>query len=178
VLFPALYRRLAAFGQRVLSPRSRLRRAWLCRANTSGWAAFSRRDFKLMLILYASDVEFEFPPDQQTLGLSGTFRGHKAMAEALGELRAGWDSLEIEPVFLIDLGERILALGIFHVRGHASGVELDQEFAQLVALKDGLTVRDQAWFRWEEGLGAVGLDRDSIALHSRGKAGQAASSAR
>ena len=177
VRFPALYRRLAALAFRLLSPRSRLRRAFLCRLNISGWAAFSRRDFKLMVIYYASDVEFEFPPDQQTLGLSGTFRGHEAMAEALGELREGWDFLEIEPACILDLGECVLALGLFHVRGHASGVELKQEFAQLVALKEGLIARDQAWFSWEEGLQAAGLDPDDITLPSRGKAGQIASSA-
>ena len=47
VRFPALFRRLFAFAQRRLTnPRSRLRRALVRRANISGWAAFSRRDFK------------------------------------------------------------------------------------------------------------------------------------
>jgi ketosteroid isomerase-like protein len=177
VRFPALYRRLAALAFRLLSPRSRVRRAFLRRTVISGWAAFSRPDFKLMLIRYASDVEFEFPPPfQQTLGLSGTFRGHEAMARELGELRAGWASLEIEPAYILDMGERALALGLFHLRGHASGVELEQEFAQMVVLREGLIVRDQAWFRWEEGLRAVGLDPDDVTLPSRGKAGHVASS--
>src|SRR5438094_494709 len=45
-----------------LSPRSRMRRALLRRVFISGWAAFNRRDFKLMLGHYAPDVEFELPP--------------------------------------------------------------------------------------------------------------------
>jgi ketosteroid isomerase-like protein len=178
VRFPSLYRRLAALAQRrLLNPRSRLRRAILRRGNTSAWAAFNRRDFELMLVRYASDVEFEFDPGEQTLGLSGTFRGHEAMAEALGELIEGWGQFELEPAYILDLGDRVLALGFQHARGHASGVQLEQEVAQLVTVREGLVVRDVHFFTWEEGLGAAGLDPDTVALPVRGKTGQTARSA-
>jgi ketosteroid isomerase-like protein len=174
VRFPSLYRRLAALVLRLLSPRSRLRRVLLRRALLSGWAAFNRRDFELMLVRYAPDVEFEFPPGQQTLGLSGTFRGHEAMADGLSELAEDWASLELEPAYNLDLGDRVLSLGFFCVRGRASGVQLEQQFAQLATLREGLVVRDHVWYRWEEGLRAAGLDPDAIALPSRANAGQAA----
>ena len=168
--FPGLFRRLARLAQR-LPPESGLRRRLVRRAIASGWGAFNRRDFELMLVRYAPDIEFEFPPGQQTLGLSGTFRGHEAMTEALTELADGWGSFRLEPAYVIDLGDRLIALGSFHVRGRASGVQLDQEFAQLVTPAnppwDGLLARDQAWFRWEEGLRAAGLDPDAIALPRR-----------
>jgi ketosteroid isomerase-like protein len=158
VRFPSLYRRLAALAQRrLLNPRSRLRRAVLRRGNISGWAAFNRRDFELMLVRYASDVEFEFDPGEQTLGLSGTFRGHEAMAKGLGELTEGWDQIELEPAYILDLGDRVLSLGFQHARGHASGVQLEQEVAQLVTVREGLVVRDVHFFTWEEGLRAAEL---------------------
>jgi ketosteroid isomerase-like protein len=178
VHFPGLYRRLAALAQRRLSdPRSRLRRALLRRANISGWAAFNRRDFELMLVRYGPEVEFEFDPGEQTLGLSGTFRGHEAMTMALGELVEGWSQFELEPAYILDLGDRVLSFGFQHARGGASGVQLEQAIAQLVTAREGLVTRDVHFFTWEEGLRAAGLDPDTISLPARGKAGQAASSA-
>src|SRR4051794_3516008 len=177
VRFPALYRRLAAVGQRRLTnPRSRLRRAIFRRGNISGWAAFNRRDFELMLVRYAPDVEFEFDPGEQTLGLSGTFRGHDAMAKALGELTEGWDQFGLEPAYTLDLGDHVLALGFQHARGHASGVHLKQEVAQLVTVREGLVTRDVHFFTWAEGLRAAGLDPDAIAVPKRGQVTQVPSS--
>ena len=56
VLFPGLWKRQARLFLG-LSPRSRLRRALLRRAVVSGWAAFNRGDYELMLVRYAPDVE-------------------------------------------------------------------------------------------------------------------------
>jgi ketosteroid isomerase-like protein len=173
VRFPALYRRLAALAQRRLNPRSRLRRVILRGSNISGWAAFNRGDFELMLVRYAPDVEFEFDPGEQTLGLSGTFRGHEAMAKALAEQYfEGWGQFALEPAYVLDLGDRVLFLGFQHARGDASGVQLKQENAQLVTVREGLATRDVHFFTWEEGLRAAGLDPAAIALPKRGNVRQ------
>jgi len=47
----------------------------------------------------------------------------------------------------------------------------------LVTLRDGLVIRDQNFFSWEEGLVAAGLEPDAIALPSPAKAAAAARSA-
>jgi hypothetical protein len=46
----------------------------------------------------------------------------------------------------------------------ASGVPLEQEYAQLVTPRDGLVTRDQNFRSWEEGLRAAGLEPDAIPL--------------
>lgn len=171
--FPSLYRRLAQVLTR-LSPRSRLRRVLLRRALISGWAAVNRRDFELRRIMFAPGVETELAHDQQALGLSG-LRGQAATDQALSELAEVWD-WELEPAYILDLGDRVLFLGFNRMRARASGVELEQEHAQLVALREGLVARDESWFQWEEGLRAAGLDPDAFAFPRRGKAGQVASS--
>jgi ketosteroid isomerase-like protein len=173
VRFPSLYRRQAALVFRWLSPRSRLRRALLRRALVSGWCAFYRQDFKLMLVRYAPDVELEFNPGMQTLGLGGTFRGHEGMVEAFGKLAEVWESWELEPAYIVDLGDRVLFLGLNRSRARASGVPLEQEFAQLVRSRGGLGTHDQAFFSWREGLRAAGLDPEAIRLPARRKAGPA-----
>jgi ketosteroid isomerase-like protein len=99
------------------------------------------------------------------------------MARGLGELTEGWDQIELEPAYTLDLGDRVLALGFQHARGHASGVQFKQEVAQLVTVREGLVVRDVHFFTWEEGLRAAGLDPNAFALPARGRTAQAASSA-
>jgi ketosteroid isomerase-like protein len=169
VRFSGVYRALSALVLRQLSPRSRLRRALLRRALVSGWAAYYRRDFELMLVRYAPDVEFEFDPGMQTLGLGGKFRGHKGMVEALDKLAEVW-SFELEPAYIVDLGDRVLFLGLNRSHARASGVQLEEEFAQLVTVREGLAAHDQAFFSWEKGCRAAGLDPRAIPLPSRGAA--------
>jgi ketosteroid isomerase-like protein len=176
VRFPSLYRRLAALVFRLLSPGSRLRRALARRVVLSGWASFDRRDFELNFLFFAPDAEFEFPPGMQTLGVAGSFRGHEGRMEALEKIFEVWGS-ELEPAYVLDLGDRLLNLGFWHTQGRASGVPLEQELAQLATVRDGLVIRDQNFFSWEEGLRAAGLEPDAIALPVRGKTRQAASSA-
>jgi ketosteroid isomerase-like protein len=171
VRFPAVYRRLAALVFR-LSPRSRLRRALLRRAFLSGWASFDRRDFEVNVLYFAADAEFEFPSGMQTLGLGDSFRGHEGRIEALNKIFEVWGS-ELEPAYMLDLGDRVLTLGFWHTEARASAVRLDQELGQLATVRDGLVTRDQTFFSWDEGLRAAGLDPDAIVLQRRAAPRQA-----
>jgi ketosteroid isomerase-like protein len=175
VLFPSLARRLALHLFR-LNPRSRLRRMLLRRAVDSGWTSFDRRDFKLNFLYFAPDTEFEFPPEMQALGVPASLRGHEGRVEAMNTVFEVWGS-ELEPLYVLDLGDRVLNLGFWHIRGRVSGVPLDQELAQLVTLRDGLVIRDQTFWSWEEGLRAARLEPDAIGLPVPARTGHAASSA-
>lgn len=171
--FPSLYRRGAALAFSRLSPGSRMRRAILRRAFVSGWDALTRRDFKLMLVRYAPDVEWELDPGLQTLGLDGTYRGHAGMVEALGKLAEAWDSIEVEPAYVLDLGDRVLGLGLLRTHARASGLQLEEQVAQLLTVSKGLITQQHTVYSWEDGMRAVGLDLDAIALPARGQAGRA-----
>jgi ketosteroid isomerase-like protein len=174
-LFPGLYRRLAPRAFR-LSPRSRLRRALLRLTVVSGWAAWNRRDLKLMLVHYARDVEWEFSPGQQALGLGGTFSGHQGVVDGLAEWREVWDSWELEPAYILDLGDRLLNLGFAHAR--ASGVSFKEEFVQLITVREGLVAHEGPTgpMQWEEGLRRAGLDPTAIALPRQRRERQATQS--
>lgn len=163
VRFPSLYRRAAALVFRLLSPRSRLRRVLIRRVVVSGWASFGRRDFEVNFAYFAPAAQFELPSGMQTLGLADSYRGFEGRREALDKLFEVWGS-ELEPGYVLDLGDRLLVLGNAHTRAHASGTRLEQEFAQLVTVRGGLIMRDQTFFTWEEGLRAAGLEPDAIAL--------------
>ena len=73
------------------------------------------------------------------------------------------------PSSVVDLGDRVLVLGRFHLPGTASGLEFDPELAQLTTFQNGLVARDQLFFGWGKGLEAAGLDPDAIKLPSSGK---------
>lgn len=175
VRFPSLFRRLAALVFGRLGPRSRLRRVVLRRALLSGWASWDRRDFEVNLMFFAPDAEFEYPAGMQTLGLDESFRGHEGRIEAMDKFAEVWGS-ELEPTYMLDLGDRILNLGLMYTQARASGVPLEQEFSQLVTLRDGLITRDQNFLSWEEGLRAAGLDPNDIAVPRHGQARQIATS--
>lgn len=173
VRFPGGWRALAALGQRLLTPRSRLRRALLLRNTISGWDAASRRDFELMLVRYAPDVEVEFAPEFEPLGMGGTFRGHDGLLKMIQAFAGdAWEGWEMRPESVLDLGDRVLILGIFRLPGTASGLEFEREWAQLLTTRDGLVVREQEFFGWDNGLRVAGLDPDAIALPQRAPAQQ------
>jgi hypothetical protein len=175
VRFPSLYRRLVPLVFR-LGPPSPLRRVLLRRAVESGWSSFDRRDFEVNFLYFAPDTEFEFPPAMQALGIPASFRGHAGRIEGMNKLFEVWGS-ELEPLYVLDLGDRVLNLGLWHIRGRASGVPLEQELAQLVTMRHGLVIRDQNFNSWEEGLRAAGLDPNAIALRAGGHASRATSRA-
>jgi ketosteroid isomerase-like protein len=162
VRYPGVFRRLARRIYK-LSPRSRLKRTFLRRAIDSGWTSFDRRDFELNFLFFAPDTEFEFPPAMQALGIPASFTGHEGRIEGIEKIFEVWGS-ELEPLYVFDLGDRLLNLGIRHTRGVASGAPVDQQLAQLVTLRDGLVIRDQNFMTWDEGLEAAGLDPGAISL--------------
>jgi ketosteroid isomerase-like protein len=175
VRFPALYRRGAALMFRLLSPSSRLRRYLLRRAVIIGWTSFDRRDYELNTVFFAPNIELEFPPGMETLGFDGSYRGHDGRIEGLEKVYEVWGISEFHPGFLVDLGDRLLIVGSWRSEARGSGALLEQEYAQLITIRDGLVVRDQNFFSWDEGLRAAELDRDALALPDRGTRTAAAS---
>jgi ketosteroid isomerase-like protein len=177
VRFPAAWRALAALVLRLFSPRSRLRRAMLRRAVVSGSDAFSRLDLELVLVRYAPNVEYEFDPQFEALGIGGTFRGHEGMLELIEAFGEAWGQREVRPMLILDLDDRALILGTLRLPGTASGLEFESEYAQLLTPRGGRVAHEQDFLAWDRGLGAAGLEPQAFALPSRVKPGQAASSA-
>jgi ketosteroid isomerase-like protein len=68
-----------------------------------------------------------------------------------------WERFEFEESEMRDLGDSVLCLGRVKMRGSASQVELDQEFAVHGLVRDGKLIRVLTFLSWQEALGAVGL---------------------
>jgi ketosteroid isomerase-like protein len=111
-----------------------------------------------MFARYSPEVVWEIPEEFQTLGFAAGYRGHEGLVQGLERFSEAFESWEIRPARALDFGDRVLALGSFHGRARASGVEWEQGFSQLVTLERGLVVRDRFFYSWEQGLRAAGLD--------------------
>lgn len=136
----------------------------------SGWDAAWRRDYELMLVRYARDVELQYDTDFEAIGLGGTFHGHDGIVRFLESWGEPWEGWELLPAAVLDMGDdRLIALAHVRLPGTTSGVELESEFAQLVTFRDGLITRDQEFRSWDKGLRAAGLDPNGLPLSRPGK---------
>jgi hypothetical protein len=68
-----------------------------------------------------------------------------------------WDVVSFEESEVRDIGDAVLWLGRLKLRGAASQVELDQEFAVHFVLRHGKLVTIRAFIGWQRGLEAAGL---------------------
>jgi ketosteroid isomerase-like protein len=158
VRFPRLADRyLRLIGR--LPPRSHLRQAAVCRGIRLAAEAFNRRDIDALLAGYHPD--FEFHPNRELVeaGLAEPcYRGRTGYLKYLTELFEVWGpDIRLEPVELIDLGDRLVALGHTPGRAQASGVTLTGTYAVVGTLKDGKVIRQQDFLDHAEALEAVGL---------------------
>jgi ketosteroid isomerase-like protein len=101
---------------------------------------WNRGEFDLMLEPYAEDAVFD---------ISAVFtdvapvRGQQNMRQCWHQLRETWDGLRLDPVELLDVGERRYVVDLrLSGKGRRSGAEVDQRFAMLYTVRseDGKVV--------------------------------------
>jgi hypothetical protein len=84
------------------------------------------------------------------------YRGYDEMAKGFESVWQTWEEFRFVESEVRDLGESVLWLGRVKMKGAASRVELDQEFAVRFVPRDGKFVTVQAFLAWREALNAVG----------------------
>lgn len=153
---------LAAANARLIAklpPGSRLRRAALSRSVRLASEAYNRRD--LDAVVSGCHREFEYFPARNWVesGLvEPCYRGLEGYRKYIAATSEVWGGENrIEPVELIDLGERFVLLATVPMRAQASGVALTEAFAYVATVKDGRVLRLQEYYDHAEALEAVGL---------------------
>jgi ketosteroid isomerase-like protein len=117
--------------------------------------AWNRRDANLWTDYAAPQVEW-MPAGPGSV--EGTvYRGYDEVADGLDSLWQTWDEVSFEEADVRDLDEAVLWLGRLKLRGAASQVELDQEFALRFVLRDGKLARIQSFIGWRQALEAARL---------------------
>jgi ketosteroid isomerase-like protein len=117
--------------------------------------AFNRRDLAAMI--HRFDPEIEWEPGGPAAVDSPIYRGRDEVSSGFIAAWETWELFQLEEHELRDLGDSIVWLGRAQLRGGASHVELDQEFAVHFLLRDGRIVRLRGFLGWQGALEAVGL---------------------
>lgn len=154
--------RLTAACARLLSklaPASRVRQAALCRGVRLALEAYNRRDLDAVFAPWSA--EFEYLPARTWVeaGLvEPCYRGREGYRKYIASADEVWgEENYLQPLELIDLGERFLVLAEVRMLAQASGVQLTQAYAAVSTLKRGTVVRVEEYFDHSDGLEAVGL---------------------
>jgi ketosteroid isomerase-like protein len=143
-----------------LPPTSRLRQAAVWRAVRLGAEARNRRDLDAFQLGRRPDAEFHPGREYVEAGLvEPCYRGAAGYRDFfVSSWFDAWGaSGRMQPVELIDLGDRLVLLGALPTSGRASGLAFSQEYAWVFTLKDGSVIWQQDYLHHAEALEAVGL---------------------
>jgi ketosteroid isomerase-like protein len=142
-----------------LPPHSRLRHAAVWRSFRLATEALNRRDLDAALIGYHPDRKLHPPREFVAAGFAeSSYRGPAGFRNFMAEWSEVWGrDLRVETAELIDLGDRLVALGMVPSRGQASGLPLSQEWASVLTLSGGDVISQQDYLDHAEALEAVGL---------------------
>jgi len=144
-----------------LPPGSQLRRRWLKRTNALGWAAASREDYEVPLLLCEPDVEISMAFEgARTVGLAKSYHGHQGILDLFHDLRQDMADLRVEPEQIIDLGDRTAVRGTVVAVGRSGGVAIRQTRGNIFYNSPrGLVARLEHYLRWEDTLAALERDK-------------------
>jgi SnoaL-like domain len=118
-------------------------------------AAWNQRQSALALDFLAPHAEW-LPAGPAAVEAT-TYRGPDEIAAGFESVWQTWEQFRFEESQTRDLDETVLWLGRVKMRGAASHVELDQEFALRAVLHDGKIGILQAFLEWQDALKAAGL---------------------
>ena len=116
---------------------------------------FNRRDLAAMTESF--DPEIEWTPGGPAAVERAIYRGRDEVSDGFVATWEAWEVFHLEGDQARDLGDSILWLGRAQLKGGASHMELDQEFAVRFLFEGGKIVRIDGFRTWQEALEAAGL---------------------
>ena len=154
---PTALLRVLQRGFAQLPPGSPLRRRWLKRTNALGFAAASREDYEVALLLCEPDVEISMAFEgARTVGLAESYHGHQGFLDAMRDLRQDMADSRFEPEQIIDLGDRTAVRVTFVAVGRSGGVAIRQTRGYIFYNSPrGLVARLENYLTWEDTLAAL-----------------------
>ena len=112
--------------------------------------AYNRRDVEAMLADLDPEIEWRSGILTGLGGEAAVFHGHEGFRAAFRELYEALGETHIECSEMRDLGNRVVTIGRFHVRGRESGAESESPWAGVADFKDGRGTRIRSYFGAEE----------------------------
>jgi ketosteroid isomerase-like protein len=100
------------------------------------FGAWNRGDLDWVLEHLTPD--FEYRTAQAFPGIDPVYRGREGWTKFWKTFRDPWESISADVERVEDLGDRVLAIHVFHGKGKESGVEVTLRYANIVSFRDGL----------------------------------------
>jgi ketosteroid isomerase-like protein len=119
-----------------------------------GIEAWNQHDLDMGIRHLAPDVEWV--PASPAAVERSVYRGHDEVRSGFAGIWDTWDVFQFEEREIRDLGDSVVWLGIVHMRGGASQIELDQEFANRLVFAGDKIVRVEGFRSWQEAIDAAG----------------------
>jgi ketosteroid isomerase-like protein len=113
------------------------------------FAVLDRNDWGAALGLFDPEVEWS--------STEGTFRGLEGVVSSVAEWLEPWEEHLIEAEEFAEAGDQVLAVVRLTGRGAGSGMEIDQRFFQVYAVRNGKIIRMVEFVTRNEALEAAGL---------------------
>jgi ketosteroid isomerase-like protein len=117
--------------------------------------AVTAGDLEGVLSLAHPKVEYRFAIQQVMEGEGSVFRGLAGLRQWFGELQDLYEYIESEVLEVHEFGERVVIVFVVRARGAGSGIELEQQLAQVVTVRQGQIVAVRDYFSREEALEAA-----------------------
>jgi ketosteroid isomerase-like protein len=119
--------------------------------------AYNRRDIGSFLEAFDPTVEIH-PLTLAMFGKEETvYRGHEGIRQFIRDVDEVLPGIQVEPLEIRDLGERIVANGRLQARGRASGAEVESPIGWLVEFREGRVIRMADYLDPKRALEAAGL---------------------
>jgi ketosteroid isomerase-like protein len=116
-------------------------------------AAFNRRDVPALVEMTTDD--FQWVTWTGTVE-STVYDGAEGLAEYFHDADV-WEVLNLDVQEFRDLGDRVLVIGTFHLRGGGSGAEVEAPYYSAFFFSEGKLARVLSFRTEDEALKAVGL---------------------
>jgi ketosteroid isomerase-like protein len=122
------------------------------------FAIFNDRGVRAATAAFGDLLAPDFGLEEATdLPDPGAYTGKEAFIANLAKLEESFEELRLEPLEVVDLGEKIVVVVSMSGRGRGSSAPVEMTFSQLWSLRDGKAVSLRDYATKAEALEAVGL---------------------
>ncbi len=138
---------------------SRLRRAGVARAVRLGLEAFNRKDLDVAVTGFHPELEYYPYREFVEAGLAEPCyygpAGYRAYIEGTYDV---WGAdVRLEPIELIDLGDRVVVLADMPMQAQSSGIALAERYGSVWTIKGGRVIQVRDFLRHSDALEAAGV---------------------
>jgi ketosteroid isomerase-like protein len=120
------------------------------------YESFNQRDLDAVLELCTEDVEIYKDPEVVEMVAAFTPRGQELVAQYLRVWLDSWDEYNVRPDDFVQSGDQVAALIQLRARGKGSQFEIEEEMADVFAIRDARIARLRLYVRRDQALDSIG----------------------